>query len=131
MRRQATGMPLRVAQPLQAELPGLRDQVVAEALVRLLLEQPKADAGVDVARRQQVALRPQPHLAVTGGTREADALIHQTAADAQPARLGLDQEQAPLADRLCRLAQQDASHTLDKELRQSALTAQRVRLGKQ
>src|SRR5437660_682879 len=103
---------LRVAQPLQAELPGLRDQVVAEALVRLLLEQPKADAGVDVARRQQIALRPQPHLAVTGGTREADALVHQTAADAQPARLRLDQEQAQLADRLCRLDQKDASHTL-------------------
>ena len=52
------------------------------------------------------------HLAVSGGTREADALVHQTAADAQSARLGLDQEQAQLADRLCRLDQKDASHTL-------------------
>ena len=44
----------------------LADQVVAEAVVRLAVDQLPAGAGVEAARVQQAALGPQAHLAVAG-----------------------------------------------------------------
>ena len=43
-------------------------------------------------------LRPQPHAAVADLAREADALVDQPRADAEPARLRLDQQQPQLGD---------------------------------
>ncbi len=76
----------------ESELPGLRHQVVPEAVMRLLLDQAKAGLLVDVPRRVKNVVGPENDLPVTGQSRKADALGHQPLAQAEPSSGGLDQE---------------------------------------
>jgi hypothetical protein len=55
---------------------------------------------IQAARCVQVALRPQRDPGVAGLPREPDALVDEPPADAEPARLGLDQEQPKFGDGL-------------------------------
>src|SRR5262245_13271829 len=96
-----TGSATRRSPPgrtLQLELPGLADQAVAEAVVRLLGHQAVAGRFVDVARGLQAAVRPQHDLPVALLAREALAFVDEALADPEPAGGGLDVEHPELRD---------------------------------
>jgi hypothetical protein len=76
---------------MQIELPGLTHQFLPEAVVRFLTDQGKAGALVDVPGRRQHAIGPQRYFAVSGPAGEPLAFGHQSAADAQTARLRFDE----------------------------------------
>src|SRR5207248_11736589 len=96
----------------QEQLAGLGDQVLGKAVVRLLVDFDKTRSGIDVARGEQVALRPQSNLAVADGPGKADELVDQAPADAQTARFWLNQEQAQFANPRRRLDQKHAAQRL-------------------
>ena len=69
---------------------------MAEASVGLLFFQAKARSLVNTPGGDQQIVGPQHHFAVTRLAREADALVHQPAADTEPARLRIYQQHAQL-----------------------------------
>ena len=60
---------------LERELPGLGDEVFAEAVVWLLNDACEAGGRVEVTRGEQVRRRPQRDLLIASGPREPDALV--------------------------------------------------------
>src|SRR5262249_34573678 len=91
----------------QIQLPRLAHQVLAEAAVRLRLDEAVAGGLVDTPRARQDAVGPQHDAGVAGGAREQTALLDQAGADAEAARGGLHVEQAQLGRRLVRPAHQE------------------------
>src|SRR3984893_5247743 len=85
-------------QASQLHLPGLAHQIDAKTVMLLLGDLAEAGLLVDSARGEQAALRPQRHLRITLLARGADALLDQRAADAEPACLSLDHQQAKFCD---------------------------------
>src|SRR5258708_104236 len=85
---------LRLGGFLQVDIPGLADEIDAEGVVRLGGCHLESGTRVNAARREQVGLRPQRHGLVSGLLRKAQALIHQPLADAETARLRIDDEHA-------------------------------------
>src|SRR5262245_24481657 len=81
----------------QLQLPGLADQVVTEAMVALLVNQPEPRGLVDAPRRHEHAVGPERHLAVAHLPREAHALGAEARADTETARAGLDEQETQLA----------------------------------
>src|SRR5205085_10651590 len=79
---------------LQAQLPGFGYQVRAEAVVRLVGHKLETRLRLDVARRQQHALGPQPDGLIPSRTGKDDQVINHAPADAKPTRVRLDQKQA-------------------------------------
>ena len=79
----------------------------AEAALRNALHADEPGLLIDAARRGQLGLRPERQLLVAGAPREADALVDEALAEAEPARARLDEEQSQLRDRL-RLADDEA-----------------------
>src|SRR5690348_4721525 len=73
----------------ELQLPRLPDQPVAEVSVRHFVHESKSGALVDAPRLVQHVVRPQCDRAVARLAREAHALVHETRAEPQPARLGL------------------------------------------
>src|SRR5262245_62941775 len=96
----------------QLQLPRLSDELFPESIVALLLDELKARALIDAAGGGEHALGPQRDLAVARLARKAQRLLHQSGADAEPARLGLDQEKAQPRDLLCVPHQQNRSDIL-------------------
>src|SRR5207302_67863 len=69
--------PRRTPTSSQLQLPGLGDEVLAEAVVLLLAHDAEARRLVQASSRAQLALGPQHDLAVARRAREANALIHE------------------------------------------------------
>src|SRR3989441_11613394 len=88
--------PRRTPTSSQLQLPGLGDEVLAEAVVLLLAHDAEARRLVQASSRAQLALGPQHDLAVARRAREANALIHEAGPEARPTRLRLHQQQAQL-----------------------------------
>ena len=99
--------------------------------MRLLPHHAEAGALVDRAGAGEDALRPQRDAAVAGRAREADALVHQTPADAQAARLRLDQQQAQLCDVLAALDQKHGADAGAVQLGDPALFARGIELAQE
>src|ERR1700737_2767741 len=93
----------RLRRSRQRQFPELPDKVAPEAAVWLLTHQAKAGGLVDMAGRDQHGVGPQRDLAIAPRAGEADALGDEPAADAEPARPGLDIEQAQFGDLLALL----------------------------
>src|SRR5260370_66996 len=102
------------------------DGVVAEAPVRLLVDQAEAGGLVDAPGGAQHAVGPQRELPVAGVPREAHALVHEARADAEPARLRLDQQQPQLGDGLRVLDEEHGADDLAVLLRDPAALPPRV-----
>src|ERR1700680_1564436 len=109
-----TILPCRLAR--QPELPGLRHQIAAEAMVRFLRDAPKTALLVNAPRREQLALGPQNDLSITRLARKSDALVDQPSAQTQTARIGLDQQQTKLGDSWRLAHQEDAAEDLTASL---------------
>src|SRR5512138_966065 len=69
-------------------------------------------ALIDAARGDQVALRPQRHLAIAALARAAHALLDQRAADAEPARFLLQAKQTQLRDPIAAIDEEDRADPL-------------------
>src|SRR5258708_19724578 len=93
---------------------------MAEAGMRLVAQAAEAGALVDVAGGDEDALRPQRDLAIARLAGEADAFIDQPCADAEAARLGLDQQQAQLGLRPRLLDQEHRAEDLARLLGEPA-----------
>ena len=91
--------------------------------MRLAGDEPKAGALVDVPRRDQDALRPQRHPAIAGRAGEADAFLGQPRADAEPARLGVDDQQPQLGDLVGRAHHEHRADRLAVDLGDPAVLA--------
>src|SRR6185312_4347183 len=107
----------------QLQLPGLRDQIFAEAVVALLAHDVEARRLVQAPGRAQLALGPEGDLAVAGPAREPHAFVHQTRPEARPARLRLHQEQPQLGHCLRSLDEEQRAHWLATLLRDPAALA--------
>src|ERR1044071_4680271 len=90
----------RPANPFRSKLqvPGLRDQLRAEALVRLRGDLLEPVRFVELARGGEHALRPQRDLAIARLAREGETGRDQLVADAQAALTRIDQQQPQLRD---------------------------------
>src|SRR6266702_3047802 len=84
---------------LQRQLPGLPDQLRAEHAVLFLLDEAKAGPLIDMARGVQHVVGPQRQRFVSGLSREPHAFLDQPRADAEPARMRLDQQRSRLASK--------------------------------
>src|SRR3546814_6493506 len=76
----------RIGEGREVQIPGLADQIVAEAVMALLVDQHEARLLVDAPRGVEHVVGPERDLPVAGAAREADALLDQPPADAEPAR---------------------------------------------
>src|SRR5580765_8962845 len=83
---------------LEVALPGFADQVDAERMMRLLGDKLEARPRVNAARRGEDALRPQCHSPVAGFPGKAQAFVDEALAEAEPARLRIDDQQPQLGD---------------------------------
>src|SRR6266511_5078074 len=94
------GMGIHCASPdacsaqVEIEIPVLADQLLAELIVLPAADQLEAGLLVDVAGGDEHAVGPERDLAVARVAREAHAFLDQPRADAEPARLRLDQQEA-------------------------------------
>src|ERR1041385_4884843 len=91
-------------------LPYLADQVVPEAVVWLFVNETIAGMFIEVPSGEEYAVRPQHDLPITGLSRKACALVHQTAADAESTSPRFHEQQAQLSHRLRFLHEQDAAN---------------------
>src|SRR5215470_11343621 len=73
--------------------------------MRLLFRPHETGAFVEAPCRPQNALRPQHGLPIPGIAGEADALLDETAADAAPARMRLDYQEAQPGDAIASIDQ--------------------------
>src|SRR3989442_6496899 len=96
----------------ELQLPGLAHQVLAEACMRLAVDELEARSLVDVAGGAEHAVSPERDLAVAGRARKLHAFIDQPRADAEPPRLRVPQEQAQPRDPLRFLHPQDPAALL-------------------
>src|SRR6202040_3810465 len=82
----------------QLALPGLADQALPKAAVRLAGHEFKSGVLVDPARGDQDALGPQRDLAIAAGPREGDAFGHQPPAETLSTSGRIDQQQPQFCD---------------------------------
>src|SRR5262249_49865569 len=116
----------RLLQPSQLPLPRLLEEPHAEFRMRRGRHALEAGALVDAPRVHQHAARPQADLAVAAGAREADAFVDQPGAEAEPARLRIDQQQAELRDLGRALLEEDATDRLAVEVGDPAALARGI-----
>src|SRR5262249_53062254 len=91
----ADTLALSWALPLaQPQLPRLADELFAGGVVRLLFDATRRSADLDAAGGGEHALGPERDLAVARLARKAHSLLDQSGADAEPARLRLNQKEA-------------------------------------
>src|SRR5262249_19784704 len=110
----------------QAQLPDLVDEIEAEAVDGLLRDQREPRVAVQVARREQLAVRPERHLPVARLPSRAHAFGDEAAADAEPARGWIDDQQPQLGDLRGLPDEENRSHRLAVLLRNPAAFAVRV-----
>src|SRR4030095_9729437 len=77
----------------ELQVPGLPDQVVAEAVMALLVHEAIARALVDAPRGHEDAIGPERNLPVARLAREALALGDEARADAEAARWRLHEQE--------------------------------------
>lgn len=82
--------------PLQLAVPGLADEVVAEAVVGFLGDEREPVALVDAAGGGEHVVGPQRDRLVTGVPCGCEALVDQAGAQAQAACFRVDEQQAQL-----------------------------------
>src|SRR3954471_13785724 len=99
-------------QILKIALPGFADEIDAERVMRLFGDPFESGLGVNAARRQKIALRPQRHAPISGLSRKAQAFVDEALAQAQPARLRIDDEQTELRDLVGLLHHEDRADAL-------------------
>ena len=112
----------------QTQLPRLGDEVLGKTVVRFLFDFEKTGFGVDVAGRQQIALGPQPDLAIASGAGEVQQVVDQAHADALTARVRLDQEQTQLAHFLRGFDQEHTANRHAAPLGDPAVFMARIRV---
>src|SRR6266446_525292 len=78
----------------QLQVPGLAHQALAEARVRLAVDELEARSLVDAAGGGEHAVSPERDLAVAGRARKSYAFVDQPRADAEPARSRFHQQEA-------------------------------------
>src|SRR5579872_3164801 len=83
-----------LAATLELPLPIFSDQILAKAVVGVGFAHGKAMGGIDLARRREDRLGPQPHAPIAVFAGETDRLVDQHAANSKPAGLGFDVEHA-------------------------------------
>src|SRR5829696_3021633 len=105
------GVRLR-ARESQHQLPGLSYQIMPEAMMRLLVDEPEAHRFVDAAGGGKHVIRLQGDLSVAGLSGEADTFFHQAAADAKPAYFRIVEEMSLLRHILRLPAEQHTSDDL-------------------
>src|SRR5262245_26840414 len=98
--RQGSRSGRAIGRPSQAQVPPPTDQGMSEAPVAFSMDEPEPGGRVDVSRRVEHAVGPERDLPVPDLRGEADTLAHQTRADAEAARLRLDQQEPQLGHRL-------------------------------
>src|SRR5271166_5275784 len=81
---------------LQGPGPDLPDEVLPEAVMRLLFAQDEAGAFIDAPRGVQDIVGPQEHSRVSSHPRELQAFVDESAADAAAPPLRVDQQAAQL-----------------------------------
>src|SRR5690606_31784867 len=79
---------------LQIPCEHLADQILAEAVVRRLLDERESGLVVDPTGCRQHAVRPESDSPVADASCELKALVHQPTADPEPAHARIDVEQA-------------------------------------
>jgi hypothetical protein len=84
------------------------------------VDEPEAGGGVDPARGDQDALGPEGDLPVARLPGEADALLDEPRADAEPARPRVDREQPQLGHRLRLPDEEHRAHVTNSSKRVSA-----------
>src|SRR5262249_55565090 len=97
---------------LQLQLPVLSHQIVAEAVMRLFLNELETGLFVDMPGGGEQAVRPQHDLLVPRLPGEPQTFVDQALADAQPTRARFDQQQAQLRLRLRRLDEEPGTGDL-------------------
>src|SRR5262245_49724051 len=85
---------------VKLQLPDLFHQIVAEAVMRLLFDEPEPGFFVDMAGGMKDAVRPQRDLLVPGLPGESHAFTDQALADAHAPSARLDQQHAQLGHSL-------------------------------
>src|SRR2546426_10584511 len=110
----------------QVQLPGLRDESLAEAVVALLAHDAEPRCLVQASSRAQLALGPERDLAVARLAREAHALAHEAGPEARTTRLRLHQQQAQLGHGLRARDEEHRAHQLAALLRHPAPLSFRV-----
>src|SRR4029077_21233584 len=96
----------------QCGLPRFAHELAAEASVLLVVDPPESGRLIEAPGGAQHAVGPQRDRPVARLAGEAHALGHQALADAEPARLRLDQEQTQLRHRARPAYQEDRAHDL-------------------
>src|SRR5262249_1807563 len=99
------------------QIPKLRDYVLAPAVTRFARDEGETPTFIDMPCRCENAVRPECDLLVTGSVREADALVNEPRAQAQPTGLRINKQQAKASDAtLVALHQHDAADILAVQL---------------
>src|SRR5205823_3478566 len=111
---------------LKEEPPVLAGERPAERRVALLVDQLEPRSLVDPARVRQDVVRPEHELAVSGRTREPDALVHEPGSDDAVAVARLDQQQPELSDPARLRDAQDRPGAVALELRDPGPLAVRI-----
>src|SRR5262249_18204609 len=94
--------------------------------MRLLIHQPEAGLLIDVASCVKNAVGPQRHPLILRPPRKANALVHETMADAEATCLRLDEEKPKLRDRVGLPNEKHRAHALAVLLCDPASLATRI-----
>src|SRR5919197_3540709 len=111
---------------LELAFPGLADEVVAEAVMRLGADEMKPGALVEAPRADEHVVGPQRDAAIAGEPGEAQAFRDKALADAEPARLLLDEQKAQLRHLVARLHEEHRADDLALLLGDPAALALRI-----
>src|SRR5262249_33678342 len=125
-RRPAARRPAARRPRSQLELPELADEVVPEAPVPLLVDEAEPSALLDRAGGVKDVVGPEDDLAAAGAAGEGDAFLDEALADAEAARLGIDDQEPKLRHRRRFPHQKDRAHVLPVLLGDPAALALRI-----
>src|SRR5215470_7140083 len=100
----------RRARRTQVDLVYLADQVDAEAMMRLRLDQLEPAGQVDTASGGERVVGPQLHARVASRAGELQALVNEPGAELAPARGGVDEQDPQLSGGLVGGNAEHASH---------------------
>src|SRR5262249_17419236 len=115
----------------QRQLPDLADEVLAEAVMLLALDEAEPGGLVEAPRRDQHVVGPEPEPAVAAAPRETDAFGDEALADAEAARLGRDDEEAELGDALRLFHDEDRADDLALAFGDPAALALRIEMAEE
>jgi len=120
---------LRIARGSERNFPALFDQVDAKGMHRFAIGQLPAGGGVKGAGGAVALMGPELHLRIPFVPRKPHAGVEETAAQAPPARLGHQQEQAQLGRGLVEADTENTAQPLAIRLGDPAALAIGVMVG--